>query len=268
MENLKTIVQESKAIRAINYESDREVTLAVDSSWMAVGFILSQQGEDGKRYPSRYGSITWNETEQRYSQAKLELYGLFRALKSIKMYIVGVKNFVVEVDAKYIKGMINNPDIQPNATTNRWIARILLIDFKLRHVSAKDHALADGLSWRRFSPDDPDDEDYSEEWIDTAYGFSLECLNKTPGRYEPDRMLHETGETFSIHMNSKPRHEKNNEWDRSDQSQKSQGQAVLASEVLNIPWSEKAEHQDNDLKINQGISQEPDSSHQYSKFRP
>ena len=118
METLKMLVQNTKAIRAINYNTDREVTLAVDSSWMAVGFVLSQQGEDGKRYPSRFGSITWNEVEQRYSQAKLELYGLFHALKAVKMYVVGIKNFVVEVDAKYIKGMINNPDIQPNATIN------------------------------------------------------------------------------------------------------------------------------------------------------
>ena len=98
---------------------------------MAVGYILSQQGEDGKIYPSRFGSITWNETEQRYSQAKLKLYGLFQALKAVKMYIVGLKNLVVEVDAKYIKGMINNPDSQLNTTINRWIAGILLFDFKL-----------------------------------------------------------------------------------------------------------------------------------------
>ena len=178
MENLKTIVQESKAIRAIDYDSDREVTLAVDSSWMAVGFILSQQGEDGKRYPSRYGSITWNETEQWYSQAKLELYGLFRAFKSIKMYIVGVENFVVEVKAKYIKGMINNPDIQPNSTINRWIAGILLFNFKLQHVSAKDHTPADGLSRRRFSPDDPDDEDNSEESKLPADVNRVECYTR------------------------------------------------------------------------------------------
>ena len=147
MEKLKMFVQNSEAIKAIDYDCDREVILAVDSSWMAVGFILSQLGEDGKRYPSRYGSITWNETEQRYSQVKLELYGLFQALKAVKTYIVGIKNLVVEVDAKYIKGMINNPDIQPNATINRWIAGILLFDFKLRHVAAKDHTSADGLSW-------------------------------------------------------------------------------------------------------------------------
>ena len=135
MEKLKYLVENCTAIKAIDYSSENEVVLAVDSSWMAVGFILSQQGDDGKRYPSRYGSITWNETEQKYSQAKLELYGLFRALKSTRMFIIGVENLVVEVDAKYIKGMINNPDIQPSAMINRWIAGILLFDFKLRHVS-------------------------------------------------------------------------------------------------------------------------------------
>src|SRR5271155_128343 len=106
--------------------SSNEVILAVNSSWIAVGFILSQMEDDGKRYPSRYGSITWNEREQKYSQAKIELYGLFRALKALQIFIIGVENLTVEVDARYIKGMINNPDIQPNATLNRWIAGIWL----------------------------------------------------------------------------------------------------------------------------------------------
>jgi hypothetical protein len=59
------------------------------------------------------------EHKSRYSQAKLELYGLFCALRAYRIYIIGVKNLVVEVDAKYLKGMLNNPDIQPNATINR-----------------------------------------------------------------------------------------------------------------------------------------------------
>ena len=118
MEKLKMMAQNCPAIKVLDYASDQEIILAVNSSWMAVGFILSQKGEDGKRYPSRFGSITWNEVEQRYSQAKLELYGLFRALKAVKMFVIGAINFVVEVDTKYIKGMINNPDIQPNAPIN------------------------------------------------------------------------------------------------------------------------------------------------------
>jgi hypothetical protein len=57
-----------------------------------------------------------------------------------------VKNLVVEVDAKYLKGMLNNPDIQPNATINQWIAGILIFDFKLVHVPTIHHTAADGLS--------------------------------------------------------------------------------------------------------------------------
>ena len=46
----------------------------------------------------------------------------------------------VETDAKYIKGMLNNPDIQPTATINRWIAGILLFNFNLIHVPSERRA--------------------------------------------------------------------------------------------------------------------------------
>ena len=177
MEKLKILVRDCPAVRALNYAVDNEVILAVDSSWMAVGYILSQVGDDKRRYPSRFGSITWNEREQRYSQAKIELYGLFRALKSVKLFIVGVRNLTVEVDAKYIKGMINNPDIQPSAAMNRWIAGILLFGFKLRHVPGKDHAPADGLSRRPRAPKDMDDDDDIDDWIDQSYSFAVSVMN-------------------------------------------------------------------------------------------
>jgi hypothetical protein len=45
-----------------------------------------------------------------YSQAKLELYDLFCTLCAYHIYIIRVKNLIVEVDAKYLKGMLN-PDI-------------------------------------------------------------------------------------------------------------------------------------------------------------
>ena len=58
--------------------------------------------------------------ESRYSQAKLELYGLFRSLRAVRVFIFGVTNLVVEMDTKYIKGMINNPDLQPNQSVYHW----------------------------------------------------------------------------------------------------------------------------------------------------
>ena len=62
--------------------------------------------------------ISLNKREQQFSQPKLKLYGLFRALYVYKFFIVGVWNLIVEVDARYIKGMLNNPDTAPSASIN------------------------------------------------------------------------------------------------------------------------------------------------------
>ena len=185
MNTMKKAVIDSPALRAIDYECGRPVILAVDSSYIAAGFVLLQVGEDEKRYPARFGSIPWNERESRYSQAKLELYGLFRALRAFRLWLIGLPKFTVETDAKYIKGMLNNPDIQPNAVINRWIAGILLFDFDLVHVPGDRHTVADGLSRRPPSPDDLEDDDDFEEWIDQAHGFAMELLN---GRRDHPRL--------------------------------------------------------------------------------
>jgi len=77
MQHLKDAICLSPALRRLDYTSRCEVILAVDTSKIAVRYILSQEGEDGKRYPNRFGSLTLTDVESRYSQAKLELYGLF-----------------------------------------------------------------------------------------------------------------------------------------------------------------------------------------------
>ena len=85
----------------------------------------------------------------------------------------------MEADAKYIKGMINNPDIQPSAMINLWIAGMLLFYFKLKHAPGKDHASEDGLSRRPQAPKVPIDDGDHEYWIDKSYAFRVELLNWT-----------------------------------------------------------------------------------------
>lgn len=164
------------AIRPIDYHAPRQVIFAVDSSIIGYGAVLMQVGEDGRRYPSRFLSHCWDATQRNYSQAKIELYGLFRALHDARLFLIGVVDLVVEVDAKYIKGMINNPDLQPNATINRWIAGILLFSFKLVHVPAARHTGPDGLSRRPPSGDETDFGEISEEWLDRTYAFYVESF--------------------------------------------------------------------------------------------
>jgi len=184
-EQLKSLVANSPALRPLDYKSERPVILAVDSCANGVGYILFQIGENKKRYPSRFGSITFNDRESRYSQAKLELYGLFRALKHTQLYTIGVKKFVVEMDAKFIKGMINNPTLHPNDAINRWIAAILLFDFELVHVPAEKHTGADGLSRRPHADEDPtfEDADDLDNWIDSNAGFFI-SLHSPVSRYD------------------------------------------------------------------------------------
>jgi hypothetical protein len=52
MQVLKDAVLSSPMLKRLDYASEREVILAVDTSNIAIGFILLQVGEDGKRYPS------------------------------------------------------------------------------------------------------------------------------------------------------------------------------------------------------------------------
>ncbi|CAA7271314.1 unnamed protein product [Cyclocybe aegerita] len=116
------------AIRPIDYTSNLEVILSVDSSVIAIGYILAQLDDKGRRRPARF-----------------------------------------EVDAKYIKGMINNPDMHPNAAMNRWIAAILMFDFKLVHVPGKFFRGPDGLSRRRGADDDDcveNEGESTDEWVE------------------------------------------------------------------------------------------------------
>ena len=79
LEDLKEAITTAPVLHSLDYTSDNTIILSVDTSKIAVGFILGQKYEKGKVHPVHYGSIPMNEREARYSQPKLELYGLFRA---------------------------------------------------------------------------------------------------------------------------------------------------------------------------------------------
>ena len=183
MDDLKQALLSSSALRPIDYNSDAPIILSVNTSYIAVGYILSQANLKNPRirYHSRFGSITLNERESRFSQAKLELYGLYRALRTLKLYLIGIRNLTVEVDAKYIKGMLSHPDIAPSASINRWILSILMFHFTLVHVPGAHHG-PDGLSRQRPQPgDEPEPEDDFEDWINNVYGF-IHFINPLPSR--------------------------------------------------------------------------------------
>jgi hypothetical protein len=72
------------------------------------------------------------------------------------------------MDVQFIHRMLNNPNIQPNTTINRWIAAILLFNFKLMHILANKHQGPDSLSRCKPTDEEEDEDDNPEAWIDQA----------------------------------------------------------------------------------------------------
>ena len=129
-------------------------------------FYIYQESADEKRKQTfiKFGSITLNEHEVQFSQPKWELFGLKHALEVSEYLLIGCCKLVVETDAKYLHGMLNHTEKGPNATINRWIEKIMMFHFELRHVAGKSFG-PDGLS--RCEPQEGDevylpDEDHAE----------------------------------------------------------------------------------------------------------
>lgn len=190
-DEMKELISTAPALRPIDYTSSKPVVLSVDSSKYAVGYILSQLDENNKRRPARYGSVPMGKTESNYSQPKLELYGLYRALRRCRLYLIGVKDLHIEVDAKYIKGMLAAPDLQPNAVINRWIAEILTYPHKLIHVPAARHKGPDALSRRPMGEGEIIEYDEEDEWRENV-ALYIGSPSDMPEEDSPDQAETET----------------------------------------------------------------------------
>lgn len=180
MELIKEGVENAKAIRPIDYYNQGDIVLAVDSSYIGIGFYIYQEDilDPKKHYYARFGAKALNDREARFSQPKRELFGLKEALRLNRRWLIAARKLIVETDAKYIKGMLDNPDMMPNATINRWIDEISMYQFTLRHKAGATFG-PDGLSRRPRHDDDPVYEPCSDDEEDEKIEFEFEVADPT-----------------------------------------------------------------------------------------
>jgi hypothetical protein len=100
-------------------------------------------------------------------------------LRSLKLYLISIQNLIIEVDARYIKGMLWNPDISPSESMNRWILAILTFDFTIVHVPGTRHTHNRLSRWKPQPGDKKEPEDNFKDWIDNINGF-IHFLNPHP----------------------------------------------------------------------------------------
>ncbi|CAD6918627.1 unnamed protein product, partial [Tilletia caries] len=217
MDEVKRIIAERTCLVELKYSDDmKPIQLGVDAGPLACGFWLGQENDEEVIRVARYGSLPFNEREQGYSQAKRELYAVFRALKNFRHWLWGTRvivrtdagfvkgmlanpelpnsamyfrhwlwgtRVIVRTDAGFVKGMLANPEL-PNSAMVRWLAYILLFDLEVLHVKAKDNAVADGLSRRPVQPDDDAVTD-DDEWITAKLNDSYLVLSSSPAANLP-----------------------------------------------------------------------------------
>ena len=152
---MKEGMRQAKATKPLDYENQGVIVLAVDSSYIGIGFYIYQEDlmEPKKVYYAKFGSRPMNDHEAQFSQPKRGVFGLKEVLRMNKKWLFSARKLVVKTDAKYIKKMIENLDMMPTATINRWIDEILMYQFILRHKAGATFG-PDGLSRRPVQKDD------------------------------------------------------------------------------------------------------------------
>ena len=166
MQDLKDALEDAVPLGNIDYECDNPVVLAVDTSFKAVGYYIYEEGQSSKikKVFMKFGSITLNDREVRFLQPKREFFGLKKAPEVNENLLIGCRKLIVDTDAKYLHGMLNHPEMGPNATINCWIEKVLMFHFTIKHVAGKSFG-PDGLSRREAQPGDkeyPMDKDSGE----------------------------------------------------------------------------------------------------------
>jgi hypothetical protein len=68
---------------------DKPFELEVDASGFAIGAVLLQKKEDGKKHPIAYFSKTLNEAQQNYDIADLELLAVVMSLDNWRSFLAG-----------------------------------------------------------------------------------------------------------------------------------------------------------------------------------
>ena len=168
------------------------VIVAVNSCSNSARWIIFQHQKEEKHL-ALYGSCTFSKVETHYLQPKCELYGIFHALKDLRHQIWGI-HFRLDVDVKFLVEIIKAPDL-PNAPMTCWVLYLSLLDFKVNHVSADKHTAPDGLSRRKHSPLDLDEED-TKDYLNRFIGLSS-LVDEIPLDHSLTLVSQETDTTYN-----------------------------------------------------------------------
>ena len=128
----------------------------VDTDWSrkAIGWVISQYGDDGLLHPVAYGSKSLTKSESRYASTKGEFYGLCEAVLSNRHYLEGAE-FTIRCDNRALSYIKSYKTKDLTFRTARMLEQLAGFgDFRVQFIPGKSNIPADALSrikWKEMS---------------------------------------------------------------------------------------------------------------------
>ena len=126
---------------------DKLFEVEVDASRFALGGVLLQRQEDGKKHPIGYYSATLNEAQRNYDIYELELLAIAECLKHWRPYLASSPHEIIvhtnHANLTYWR--------QPQKISRRIARQVLELEeynIKVQHVPGKNNGHTDALSRR------------------------------------------------------------------------------------------------------------------------
>src|ERR1700761_8920509 len=144
-ETLKRRVTEEPVLA--HPDMTKQFELEVDASGYAVGAVLLQRQDDGKRHPIGYYSATLTAAERNYDIYDLELLAIVKALRNWRHFLAGsphkIKIFSDHMNLQYWR--------DPRKISRRVAREVLELadyDYEIHHLQGRSNGRADALSRR------------------------------------------------------------------------------------------------------------------------
>lgn len=160
-EKLQDAFQRAPVLR--HFDPDKPVILETDASKFAMGAVLSQVAEDGRKHPVAFWSAKFKGPALNYGTPDQEMMAIVEAFKHWRHYLEGnPQDITVYSDHQNLQGFMRQTSL--NGRQARWCMYLAGFDFTIKHQAGKRNP-ADGPSRRP----DYHDSSLSEEnqWLPT-----------------------------------------------------------------------------------------------------
>jgi hypothetical protein len=128
-------------------ELDKQFELEVDTSGFAVGAVLLQKKEDGKRHPIAYFSKTLNKAQRNYDIADLELLAVVMSLDNWRSFLAGSPHKVI-VYSDHQNLLYWKEPHKISRCIAREVLRLSEYNIEICHIKGTANERADTLSRR------------------------------------------------------------------------------------------------------------------------